>query len=103
MTDLNAFDIDTPSLLIDLDGVEKNLDAMQKKADAADALLRPHIKTHKIPELARTQVQMGAVGVTTAKVSEAEVMADAGITDIFIATFLFSWIGENNHPVVLKR
>jgi len=46
---------------------------------------------------------MGAVGVTTAKVSEAEVMADAGITDIFIATFLFSWIGENNHPVVLKR
>lgn len=85
MTDSNAFDIDTPALLIDLDGVEKNLGAMQKKADAAGALLRPHIKAHKIPELARTQIQMGAVGVTAAKVSEAEVMADAGIKDIFIA------------------
>ena len=85
MTDLNAYDVDTPALLIDLDRVEKNLEAMQKKADAAGAMLRPHIKTHKIPELARAQIQMGAVGVTTAKVSEAEVMADARIDDIFIA------------------
>ena len=58
---------------------------MQKKADASGALLRPHIKAHKIPELARTQVRLGAVGVTASKVSEAEVMADAGIKDIFIA------------------
>jgi D-serine deaminase-like pyridoxal phosphate-dependent protein len=57
----------------------------KKKADAAGALLRPHIKAHKIPELARTQVRMGAVGITASKVSEAEVMADAGIKDIFIA------------------
>jgi D-serine deaminase-like pyridoxal phosphate-dependent protein len=85
VTDLNAYDIDTPALLIDLDGVEKNLATMQKKADAAGAMLRPHIKTHKIPELAQAQIQMGAVGVTTAKVSEAKVMADAGIDDIFIA------------------
>jgi len=85
MTDPNAYDIDTPALLIDLDGVEKNLMTMQQKADAAGAMLRPHIKTHKIPELAQTQIQMGAAGVTTAKVSEAEVMADAGIDDFFIA------------------
>ena len=85
VTDLNAYHIDTPALLIDLDGVEKNLVNMQKKADAAGAMLRPHIKTHKIPELAQAQIQMGAVGVTTAKVSEAEVMADAGVDDIFIA------------------
>jgi len=77
--DSNIFDIDTPALLIDLDGVEKNLDTMQKKADASSALLRPHIKAHKIPELARTQVRLGAVGITASKVSEAEVMADAGI------------------------
>jgi len=83
--DSNIFDIDTPALLIDLDGVEKNLDTMQKKADASSALLRPHIKAHKIPELARTQVRLGAVGITASKVSEAEVMADAGIKDIFIA------------------
>ncbi len=72
--DSNIFDIDTPALLIDLDGVEKNLDTMQKKADASSALLRPHIKAHKIPELARTQVRLGAVGITASKVSEAEVM-----------------------------
>jgi D-serine deaminase-like pyridoxal phosphate-dependent protein len=84
VTDLNAYHIDTPALLIDLDGVEKNLANMQKKADAAGAMLRPHIKTHKIPELAQAQIQMGAVGVTTAKISEAEVMADGGIDDIFI-------------------
>jgi len=85
VTDSNIFDIDTPALLIDLDRVEKNLDTMQKKADASNALLRPHIKAHKIPELARTQVRLGAVGITASKVSEAEVMADAGIKDIFIA------------------
>jgi len=85
VTDSNVFDIDTPALLIDLDRVEKNLETMQKKADASGALLRPHIKAHKIPELARTQVRLGAVGVTASKVSEAEVMADAGIKDIFIA------------------
>ena len=85
MTDSNAFDIDTPALLIDLDRVEKNLETMQKKADTTGALLRPHIKAHKIPELARSQVRLGAVGITASKVSEAEVMADAGIKDIFIA------------------
>jgi D-serine deaminase-like pyridoxal phosphate-dependent protein len=85
VTDSNVFDIDTPALLIDLDKVEKNLATMQKKADASGALLRPHVKAHKIPELARTQVRLGAVGVTASKVSEAEVMADAGIKDIFIA------------------
>jgi D-serine deaminase-like pyridoxal phosphate-dependent protein len=103
VTDLNAFDIDTPALLIDLDGVEKNLDAMQKKADAAGALLRPHIKTHKIPELARTQIQMGAVGVTTAKVSEAEVMADAGVTDIFIANQIVTAAKLQRLLVLSKR
>lgn len=85
MTDSNAFDIDTPALLIDMDVLEKNLGAMQQKADASGALLRPHIKAHKIPQLARMQVEMGAAGVTASKVSEAEVMADGGIKDIFIA------------------
>ena len=96
MIDSNAFDIDTPALLIDLDGVEKNLETMQKKADASGAQLRPHIKAHKIPELAQTQVRLGAVGVTASKVSEAEVMADAGIKDIFIANQVVT-------PTKLKR
>jgi D-serine deaminase-like pyridoxal phosphate-dependent protein len=47
--------------------------------------LRPHVKTHKIPMIARRQLESGAAGITVAKVSEAEVMADGGIRDIFIA------------------
>ncbi|MBW1955372.1 MAG: alanine racemase [Deltaproteobacteria bacterium] len=85
MEDFPSLDIDTPALLIDLDVVERNLDRMQKKAESAGASLRPHVKAHKIPELARLQIQMGAKGITASKVSEAEVMADAGIDDIFIA------------------
>jgi len=78
-------EIDTPALLIDLERVEKNLQQMQQKADQYGVRLRPHIKTHKIPELALRQVQLGACGITASKVSEAEVMARAGIGDIFIA------------------
>ncbi|UCD80926.1 MAG: alanine racemase [Desulfobacterales bacterium] len=78
-------EIDTPALLIDLDRVEKNLLQMQQKADRYGVTLRPHIKTHKIPELALKQIQLGAGGITASKVAEAEVMARAGVGDIFIA------------------
>ena len=46
--------------------------------------LRPHIKTHKLPRFAKRQVELGAVGITAQKLGEAEVMADAGIGDIFV-------------------
>ncbi len=78
-------EIDTPGLLIDLDRVEKNLQQMQQKADQYGVTLRPHIKTHKIPELALKQIQLGACGITASKISEAEAMARGGIGDIFIA------------------
>jgi D-serine deaminase-like pyridoxal phosphate-dependent protein len=77
--------VDTPALLIDLDVVSRNLAWMQKKADLHGVTLRPHIKTHKIPELAKMQTHLGAIGVTVAKLAEAEVMAEGGIDDIFIA------------------
>jgi D-serine deaminase-like pyridoxal phosphate-dependent protein len=85
MNRLSINEIDTPALIIDLDQVENNLQQMQQKADQFGVNLRPHIKTHKIPELALKQVQLGACGITASKVSEAEVMARAGIGDIFIA------------------
>ena len=85
MTDLNTLEIDTPALLIDLDVLEKNLETMQTKAGKHNVALRPHIKAHKIPELARLQIRMGASGVTASKVSEAQVMVESGIDDIFIA------------------
>ena len=83
MTDFK--DLDTPAVVIDLDLVERNLKEMQAKADKYGVALRPHIKAHKIPELARMQLDLGARGITAAKVGEAEVMAEAGVNDIFIA------------------
>ena len=78
-------ELDTPSVLVDLDALEINIREMAEAARSAGVALRPHIKTHKTPEIARLQLAAGAVGVTCAKLGEAEVMAAAGITEILIA------------------
>ena len=75
-------ELDTPSLVIDLDAMERNIAEMAQVARAAGVHLRPHTKTHKSPEIAAMQIAAGARGITVAKVGEAEVMADAGIDDI---------------------
>ncbi|MEO9779758.1 MAG: D-TA family PLP-dependent enzyme [Sedimentitalea sp.] len=77
-------DIDTPSVLIDLDKVDANLRAAQDYGDAHGLTLRPHVKTHKLPRFARLQQELGAVGITAQKLGEAEAMADGGIEDIFL-------------------
>ncbi|MDW6023998.1 D-TA family PLP-dependent enzyme [Mesorhizobium sp. BAC0120] len=77
-------EIDTPAVLIDLDRALANIARAQAHADAAEVKLRPHIKTHKLPFFARKQVEAGAVGITCQKIGEAEVMADAGLVDIFL-------------------
>lgn len=77
-------DLDTPAVLIDLDKTEANLARAQAYADRHGLALRPHMKTHKLPELARRQVGLGAVGITCQKLGEAEVMADAGLDDILV-------------------
>jgi D-serine deaminase-like pyridoxal phosphate-dependent protein len=77
-------DLDTPSVLIDIDRVEANLRRAQAHADKEGYALRPHIKTHKLPRFAKRQVELGAVGITVQKLGEAEVMADAGLNDIFL-------------------
>lgn len=82
---MNIGELDTPSVLVDLDVMERNLDRMSAYCASAGVALRPHIKTHKIPELARKQIERGAVGITAAKPSEAAVMAAGGLDDIFIA------------------
>jgi D-serine deaminase-like pyridoxal phosphate-dependent protein len=76
--------IETPAVLIDVDRVEKNLMRAQNYADRNGVRLRPHIKTHKLPVFARRQLELGAIGITCQKIGEAEVMADAGIEDIFL-------------------
>ena len=77
-------ELDTPAVLIDLDRVEANLKHAQDAADRAGLKLRPHIKTHKLPGFAKRQVELGAVGITVQKLGEAEVMADAGLTDLLL-------------------
>ena len=78
-------ELDTPALVVDLEVLQRNVDAMAAVAREAGVRLRPHTKTHKCPEIARMQVEAGAAGITVAKLGEAEVMADAGFDDILVA------------------
>ena len=78
-------ELDTPALILDLDVVEANIARMADFLRDKPARIRPHMKTHKTPALAYKQLAAGAIGVTCAKLGEAEVMAQAGITDILVA------------------
>jgi D-serine deaminase-like pyridoxal phosphate-dependent protein len=78
-------DLDTPAVLIDLAVAEANMARAQAWADAHGLALRPHVKTHKLPLLARRQLDLGAVGLCCQKLGEAEAMVDAlGSVDLFI-------------------
>ncbi|NEW06790.1 amino acid aldolase [Paenibacillus sp. SYP-B3998] len=76
---------ETPCLLIDELIVDRNIQRMSDIARNYGVNLRPHAKTHKLPYMSRKQLEAGAVGITVAKVGEAEVMVEHGIRDIFIA------------------
>ncbi len=78
-------EIDTPALLINQKTMMENIQTMQKHAHEWGVNLRPHTKTHKMPYVAKLQLETGARGITVAKTGEAEVMAANGIHDIFIA------------------
>ena len=78
-------DLDTPALVIDLDVMERNLRRMAEYASRHELRLRPHTKTHKIPALSRKQIDLGAAGLTVAKVGEAEVMAVAKPPNFLVA------------------
>lgn len=77
--------LDTPAVVVDLDRVEANVARMQTLLDDRGVALRPHAKTHKSPFFAHRQLDAGAVGITVAVLGEAEVMADAGVDDLFVA------------------
>ena len=81
---MNINDIETPAVVLDVDILDRNLRAMANYCAAHNLSLRPHTKTHKMVEIARLQLKYGAVGITVAKLGEAEVMADAGLTDIVV-------------------
>ncbi|HKI04752.1 MAG TPA: alanine racemase [Thermoanaerobaculia bacterium] len=85
-------DLPTPALLLDLDVLERNLHRMSERAAGFGVAMRPHIKTHKSPEVAGLQKALGITGVTVSTLYEARVFADHGYDD---ATWAF--------PVILTR
>ncbi len=78
-------EVETPALVVDLDRLTANVTRMSQTVRARGLTLRPHVKTHKCLEIARMQVDGGAVGLTVATLSEAEVFAAAGFGDLFVA------------------
>ncbi len=82
---MTIWDLDTPSLLIDLDRTEANLDRAASYASKHGLRLRPHTKTHKSPLVAGMQLDRGAPGLTVAKVGEAEVMAADRAASLLVA------------------
>ncbi len=81
----SKWDLDTPALVLDLNAMERNIERMSAAFRQAGVGWRPHTKAIKVPALAHKLLRAGALGVTCAKVSEADVMASAGIRDILIA------------------
>jgi len=81
-----ATDIDTPALVVSEEILHRNIASMAAFAKSVGVAMRPHIKTHKTVQIARLQMAAGAIGVTCAKVGEAEVMVnEAGIDDVLLA------------------
>lgn len=78
-------ELDTPSLVVELDVMEANIARMASLAREQRVALRPHIKTHKSPWIAKKQLEAGAVGITVAKLGEAEVMVAGGVRDVLVA------------------
>jgi len=85
-------ELETPVPVVDIDRLAANISRLQDYLNKHGIANRPHIKTHKIPAIAQMQMDTGAIGITCQKVSEAEVMADAGFNDIFIP---YNIIGES--------
>jgi D-serine deaminase-like pyridoxal phosphate-dependent protein len=81
-----VWDLPTPALILDLDALTRNLDRIAAYYRDKPVRLRPHAKTHKSPGIAAAQLKRGAAGICVAKLSEAEMMIGAGITDILLTT-----------------
>jgi D-threonine aldolase len=78
-------ELDTPSLILDLDAFERNLQRLADSLAGRRIAVRPHAKSHKCPQIALAQIALGAVGVCCQKVSEAEAMVQGGVRDVLVA------------------
>lgn len=86
-------EIATPALVLDLDRFERNLEVLAEHCKARGLALRPHAKTHKSAEIARRQIEAGALGICAAKLGEAEALAEAGIGAIHLTSPVVSDFG----------
>jgi len=92
-------DLDTPALIVDIDKLKHNIADMADFAAAEGIQLRPHAKTHKTPEIGQLQLEAGALGLTVAKLSEAEVFIEAGCREILVA---YPLVGEAKHRRLIE-
>ena len=93
-------DLDTPAVVIHLDRMEENITRVQQMIARHGLKNRPHIKTHKIPAIAKLQMDAGAIGLTCQKLGEVEVFIDAGICDDFLLTY--NIIGERKTDKLME-
>lgn len=99
LEEISKDDLPTPALLLDLDLLEANIRKMSQHAKASSIRLRPHAKTHKCPEIAKRQIEAGALGVCTSTIHEAEALAAAGIKGLLITSEL---VGRNKISRLLR-
>jgi D-serine deaminase-like pyridoxal phosphate-dependent protein len=95
--------LDTPALLVDLDRMESNIAHVAAACRAHGIAWRPHFKGHKTIEIARKQIEAGAIGITCAKLGEAEILASAGIGDILIANQIVGSIKMRRLAALLDK
>lgn len=96
-------DLDTPAVTVDLDIVEANIKRIQNKLDGFGIANRPHIKTHKLPQMARLQMEAGAIGITCQKIGEAEVFAESGVADDILLTFNIIGVSKTDRLCALIK
>jgi D-serine deaminase-like pyridoxal phosphate-dependent protein len=96
---LSIDELDTPALIIDLDKLEFNVRDMAEFAKSRNINLRPHIKTHKSPDIAQMQINHGASGIACAKIGEAQVMAAHNIRDIHV---VYPVVGRGKVERIIK-
>jgi D-serine deaminase-like pyridoxal phosphate-dependent protein len=95
--------LDTPVVTICLERLEANIRRAQEQLDRYGVGNRPHIKTHKIPAIARMQMDAGAIGITCQKIGEAEIFADAGVVDDILISYNILGGSKTERLVALSR
>ena len=80
----SKWDLDSPALCVDLDKMEQNIKSVQTRLQGTGVATRPHAKTHKCPAIAKMQIEAGAIGICTAKLSESQVMLENGIRNVLM-------------------